>query len=71
MLDAAVGFGHPEGWQISSRVHPKVDSVRKVVAFLDLSLQDSVSSFLVKGYRIPEEVLGPEELVAAWTPAPS
>jgi hypothetical protein len=66
MLASASAFGCPDGWPIGDQSPPKLETVRKVIDFLDVGISARVSSILVKGNRIPEEVLGPGELTALW-----
>ena len=67
MLASASAFGCPDGWPIEDQSPPKPETVQKVIPFLDAGISARVSSILVKGNRIPEEVLGPGELTALWT----
>ncbi len=64
MLSAAQSFGHPEGWP--NPVHTPGDRLFAVLQPLDVGVRDQVASILTRGNRVPEEVLGPEQLRAAW-----
>jgi hypothetical protein len=64
MLACAERFGHPLGWRCRS-FRRKLDWV--VVHFLPLELRTSVRAVIESGRRIPEEMLGPDELAAVWT----
>lgn len=65
MLLAAESFGHPQGWPARRRLSD-ADRAR----FLDVLSPDvrrQVEAILQAGRRIPEEVLGPEELRKSWS----
>ena len=63
MLVSAKQFGHPLGWPSrSSSRRPEWDAVQ----FVSPELRALVRAVLESGRRIPEEVLGPDELAAAW-----
>lgn len=69
MLMAAETFGNPRGW--SGRGRCTRDQIRGVVDVLSPSVRDQVSAVVAGGRRIPEEVLGPDELRRAWSSAGS
>lgn len=63
MLEAAARFGHPDGWPDPDRLGlapPPVPS------FLPSDVRAPVHAILTAGNRIPEEVLGPEEMRTLW-----
>jgi hypothetical protein len=64
MLACAERFGHPLYWHCRS-FRRKLDW--DVVHFLPLELRTSVRAVIESGRRIPEEVLGPDELAPVWT----
>jgi hypothetical protein len=64
MLAAAEAFGHAEGWPAQERF-PEADRQR-VLDAVAAPLRTQVGAILRSGRRIPEEVLGPEELRRAW-----
>lgn len=65
MLLAAESFGHPKGWPARRRLS---DAERaKGLDMLPLDVRRQVEVVLKSGHRIPEEVLGPEELRKAWS----
>jgi hypothetical protein len=68
MMESARAFGHPSGWTETESLplSARKDTPR-LLHFLDSSLRDAVGEMMNKGRRIPEEVLGPDELIAAWS----
>jgi hypothetical protein len=65
MLSAAASFGHANGWPSRERV--PVANRSKILEALSPDLRSQVDAILGAGHRIPEEVLGPDELRAAWS----
>ncbi|MEZ4442351.1 MAG: hypothetical protein R3B72_24875 [Polyangiaceae bacterium] len=64
MLLAAEAFGHPGGWPAHERF---ADADRdRILDVLTPDVRDQVDAILKAGRRIPEEVLGPDELRRAW-----
>lgn len=67
MVDAAAAFGHPRGWPVASaRPGGEPCHLSEDLGFIPAAVRDSVRQILHAGNRIPEEVLGPEELQAVW-----
>lgn len=66
MLVAAESFGHPQGWLAQERFGDDDDRTR-ILDVLAPELRERVESVLKAGRRIPEEVLGPNELRRAWS----
>jgi hypothetical protein len=66
MLLAAESFGHPQGWPAQERF-ADVDRTR-ILDVLSPDVRCQVGAILKAGRRIPEEVLGPDELRSAWSP---
>lgn len=64
MLSAAESFGHPQGWPAQERFS-EVDRAR-ILNVLAPEVRGPVGVVLRAGRRIPEEVLGPDELRTAW-----
>jgi hypothetical protein len=64
MLSAAESFGHPQGWPAQERFSD-VDRAR-ILDVLSPEVRGPVDVVLRAGRRIPEEVLGPDELRTAW-----
>jgi hypothetical protein len=65
MLNAAERFGHPNGWpdpKRTSLINPSAADV------LPPDVRSRVLEIIAAGHRIPEEVLGPEEMRAVWMP---
>ncbi|MCE9607688.1 MAG: hypothetical protein K8U03_22600 [Planctomycetia bacterium] len=66
MLQSAQRFGNSDGWE-DKRSHGRpVERLTTALTFLDPELRDVVAAILQQGNRIPEEVLGPQELTVAW-----
>jgi len=64
MLEAAASLGHPNGWETRSR-RARVDDAQ-LVSWLPTAIRPRVLSILASNRRVPEEVLGPKELMTAW-----
>lgn len=65
MLLAAESLGFPQGWPGNERF-ADVDRTR-ILDVLSVDLRGRVDAILSAGRRIPEEVLGPDELRSAWS----
>ncbi|HEX9640326.1 MAG TPA: hypothetical protein VGB13_03325 [Candidatus Krumholzibacteria bacterium] len=65
MLSAAEAFGHPQGWPAQERFSD--GDRQRILDVLTPTVRSQVAVVLQAGRRIPEEVLGPEELRAAWS----
>lgn len=65
MLSAAESFGYPQGWPAQERFSD-VDR-RRILDVLSPDVRGRVDAILREGGRIPEEVLGPDELRSAWS----
>ena len=63
-LASAGALGRPLGWAGFSR--PVQAKLERVLLFLEDGLRAQVGEILRQGNRIPEEVLGPEEMRRAW-----
>jgi len=64
MLLAAESFGHPQGWPGQERFSAIARA--GILEALSPDLRGRVDALLEAGCRIPEEVLGPDELRSAW-----
>lgn len=64
MLTAAAAFGHPEGWR-ALETFSEGDRSR-ALSFLDSAVRADAEAVLRGERRIPEEILGPDELRIAW-----
>lgn len=64
MLEAADRFGRPNGWPDLKRTGLGNPSV---AGALPVDVRARVLEIIEAGCRIPEEVLGPEEMQAAWS----
>lgn len=60
----ASSFGHPQGWP-SQEVSSAADQHR-ILDVLSADVREEVRALLTAGRRIPEEVLGADELRCAW-----
>jgi hypothetical protein len=67
MLSAAEAFGHPQGWPTRVRLRVPDADRRRVLEALSPDLRGRVEAVIQAGRRIPEEVLGPDELRTAWS----
>ena len=65
MLWAAESFGHPQGWP-AKECFSDADRSR-ILDVLSPEVRDRVEAVLGADRRIPEEVLGPDELRSAWS----
>lgn len=65
MLLAAESFGHPQGWPAQERFAE--DDRTRILDVLSPEVRGPVDVILKAGRRIPEEVLGPDELRRAWS----
>lgn len=65
MLVAAHAFGHPDGWPADERFSRP--QRRSILDILDPEVRVHAEQILRARRRIPEEVLGPDELRSAWT----
>ncbi len=66
MLLAADSFGHPDGWP-AQESFADVDRMR-ILDFLFPDVRGRVDAILKARRRVPEEILGPDELRSAWAP---
>lgn len=64
MLEAAQKFGYPTG--LKYRSDEKSENDEALVAWLPSEIQTVVLKMLLSGCRIPEEMLGPNELHTIW-----
>jgi hypothetical protein len=65
MLLAAESFGYSQGWPTQERFAE--DDRTRILDFLSPEVRGPVDVILRTGRRIPEEVLGPDELRRAWS----
>lgn len=70
MLEASLWLGHPSGWRRRIRRAPDIVGSESCMTFLPEDIRDRVRAILHGGRRIPEEVLGPEDLEALWCLVP-
>lgn len=64
MILTAEVFGYPQGWPSKERFSDS--EIQRVLGALVPERRPQVASILQAGRRIPEEILGPNELRAAW-----
>lgn len=69
MLTAGERFGSANGWPHASARRGAASNDAELVGWLPADVRDAVRAILAAGRRIPEEVLGPDELGAAWADA--
>ena len=67
MLEARVRFDSPQGWPHHTAGGSAKDDDTDLVAFLPEDVRSEALAVLRAGCRIPEEVLGPDELGAVWS----
>lgn len=65
MLATAEAFGHPNGWP--ARQRSTDNEHQRILEVIAPPLRNQVAAVLRAGCRVPEEVLGPDELRIAWT----
>jgi len=65
MLSAARSFGHLHGWP--AREHCSDANWLRILDVLSADIRHEVGTLVRAGCRIPEEVLGPDELRCAWS----
>ncbi len=65
MLDAAAHLGYPSGW-LTRAGRSRADDAQ-LVSWLPRDVRARVRGILAAGRRVPEEVLGPDELLSAWS----
>lgn len=68
MLSSAKAFGHPRGWECEE--HFPDSERQRLLEVLMADVRNEVGLILQAGRRIPEEVLGPDELRNAWSHPP-
>jgi len=64
MLASAAALGHPQGWPSDGR-RPSPDDIG-IVDFVSADIRQQVLAIFKQGYRVPEETLGPSEMLYAW-----
>jgi hypothetical protein len=67
MLDACRRFGSPSGWPHASASLGSMPDDERLVAWLPADVHEEVRRVLEAGHRVPEEILGPDELSAVWS----
>ena len=66
MLEASRRLGRPRGWLRQTTRTPDTSTIASCIEFLPTDVRDRVSDILHDGRRVPEEVLGPEDLESLW-----
>lgn len=69
MLEASRRFAHPRGWPDPGRSEEVREDAGFLAHFVPAPEREEVRRILEAGNRIPEEVLGPDELLAVWGPS--
>jgi hypothetical protein len=67
MLTSAAKLGFPSGWPDSTAPRSGPGDLERLLTFLDADYAAALGEVLALRHRIPEEVLGSYELVAAWS----
>lgn len=66
MLQSVLQFGYPEGLEYQPRERRSDASDEALVAWLPEDVHRDVLKIIQAGRRVPEEVLGPDELLRVW-----
>jgi hypothetical protein len=66
MLQSVQQFGYPEGLEYQPRERRSDASDEALVAWLPEDVRRDVLKIIQAGKRVPEEVLGPDELLRVW-----
>ncbi|MDA7980762.1 MAG: hypothetical protein MPJ50_18555 [Pirellulales bacterium] len=67
MLKSAIAFDQPQGWQDETKRKPSAEDIDDVASFVHEDSRESITNLLRNKRRIPEEVLGPSELLSIWS----
>lgn len=67
MLEASQRLGHADGWRARSTRTVHAERLESYVEFLPSDVRQRVQAILSAERRIPEEVLGPEDLEELWS----
>jgi len=68
MLAASRDFGHPRGWLVEpTKTQRRRALPEDTYSFLPSGVRSAAREIIQGGHRVPEEVLGPTELAAAWS----
>lgn len=67
MLSSAAKLGFPGGWQNFTAPRAGPSDLERPLTFIDGGCAKTLSKILALRHRIPEEVLSPGELAAAWS----
>ena len=62
MLYSAKNLGHPNGWPAEDLEIINLDQLERLVEFLPEAIRSKIKTIIIEGNRIPEEVLGPQEI---------
>ena len=62
----AEAFGAAEGWPVTTHDTTPPPNAESLLEWLPHDVREAVEKRLRAGNRVPEEVLGPHELSAAW-----
>jgi Uncharacterized protein conserved in bacteria C-term(DUF2220) len=68
MLDACERFGKPLGWPHRSAAHGPLPGDEDLLRWLPAQVRNRARQVIQSAQRIPEEILGPDELKAVWGP---
>jgi hypothetical protein len=66
MLDSIRQFGYPDGLEYQAKEQRSDPSDEALVSWLPEDVRTETLMIIRAGKRVPEEVLGPDELVIAW-----
>ena len=66
MLQSVLQFGYPDGFEYQPKERRSDASDEALVAWLPQDVRSDVLRIIQAGRRVPEEVLGPDELLRIW-----
>jgi len=66
MLQSVQRFGYPNGLEYQSKERRTVSTDKELVKWLPEDVRAEVLAIIQAGKRVPEEVLGPDELLQIW-----
>jgi hypothetical protein len=66
MLESVRRFGHPEGMEYDDSEKRSTPSDEVLLSWLPDNVRSEILAIIRAGKRIPEEILGPKEMLAVW-----
>lgn len=68
MLDTSERFGEPLGWPHESAIEGALSGDDDLLEWLPHEVRHRACKIIQAAHRIPEEILGPDELLSVWHP---